>query len=236
MRSTFMDQLPVQSRRILPDNFKLLSGSHNSAEDGMCLLEATAYLAGEPHNDRPACVCPVLAAFGRRLNDNLKDADRQLLVGFAEKLIGTRSNRAVEQKRMYYFADSAVRIFAPMVMESRGRTEAAKKLRELPAIVDKASALVARDAAYAAATTATADAATAAATAATAAAYAAATAAAYAAAYAAAAAAYAADATADAATAATAYAATAYAAAYAARMPVIQEAVKVFEQAIAITE
>jgi hypothetical protein len=31
----------------------LLEGSHTSAEDGMCVMEAVAYVAGEPFSDHP---------------------------------------------------------------------------------------------------------------------------------------------------------------------------------------
>jgi hypothetical protein len=39
----------------------LSHGSHDRREDGMCLMEAVAFLAGERHSDRPVCACPVLS-------------------------------------------------------------------------------------------------------------------------------------------------------------------------------
>ena len=61
------------------DNLTLLHGTHESAADGVCLMEAVAWLAGEPHSDHPACSDVALAAYGRSLNDRLEDDERQLL-------------------------------------------------------------------------------------------------------------------------------------------------------------
>jgi hypothetical protein len=224
------------------DKITLKSGKHEEPTKkptattlNACLLEAAAYLAGEPWTDHPACVCPVLAAFGRRLNDAIPDdATRtRLLAPLVPLLVGTRSTIQTERARAYVAADFACREVAPLAFEARGRNDLAAQLRALPPIADKKSA----DAAYAAAADADAnDAAYAAyaATAADAAAYAAAAAAnadadadAYAAAgYAAAAAGYAA---ADAA----AYAAAA--AATAGREKVYTLAAACFRRMIAVT-
>ena len=128
-------------------------GSHKTREGGMCLMEAVAFLAGEKHSDRPKCACPVLSAYGRALNDLMGeraegDALRaKYLAPLAEKLAGTRSTPEVAQKRALFFIDRAVRLFAPMALESAGLKEEAKSLRGLPEIVDKKTAA---DAAYAA--------------------------------------------------------------------------------------
>ena len=45
------------------DTLHLDKGSHRSFEEGMCLLEAVAWVAGETHSDRPKCASPVIAAF-----------------------------------------------------------------------------------------------------------------------------------------------------------------------------
>lgn len=54
--------------RTLPEGFVLKHGSHKSFEDGACLMECVAFVAGEPHSDAPACASPVLTRFGVRLN------------------------------------------------------------------------------------------------------------------------------------------------------------------------
>ena len=41
------------------------TANHKAREDGMCALEAVAWLAGEPHTDHPKCVSQVIGAFVR---------------------------------------------------------------------------------------------------------------------------------------------------------------------------
>jgi len=114
------------------DSIHLAFGSHASREDGMCLMEAVAYVAGEPHTDRPKCVCPVLAAFGRAWNDSLSDEDRQrLLRPFVPRLVGTRSTPEVEQRRAFMAADWAVRVAAPVWLRVAGLNDAAGSLEAL---------------------------------------------------------------------------------------------------------
>jgi hypothetical protein len=48
---------------------QLSDGSHRSPDDGGCVMELASMLAGEPFTDRPASVCPVIAAFLRTYND-----------------------------------------------------------------------------------------------------------------------------------------------------------------------
>jgi hypothetical protein len=79
----------------------LKTGGHKSREDGLCAMEAVAWLAGREHTDHPPCVCPVIGAFVRSWNDGLpSDEDRNcLLRPILPKLIGTKSDAATEQKR-----------------------------------------------------------------------------------------------------------------------------------------
>ena len=63
-------------------------------EQGVCLLEAVSYIAGEEFSDHPQCVSPVLGAYGRRLNDWLADEDRQKLKPFIPQMIGTAAAAA----------------------------------------------------------------------------------------------------------------------------------------------
>lgn len=54
--------------RKLNPTFTLAEGSHKSIDDGACLMEAVAYVAGEKFSDHPECASKVLGAFGRSLN------------------------------------------------------------------------------------------------------------------------------------------------------------------------
>jgi hypothetical protein len=56
-------------------------------------------LAGERFSDRPRCVCRVIAAFLRSFNDRASHADRQRLVPYADRAVGTRGDREVTRER-----------------------------------------------------------------------------------------------------------------------------------------
>ena len=52
---------------------RLSEGSHKSASEGVCFMEAIAFFEGLPHSDHPECACPVLTEYGIRLNDGMPD-------------------------------------------------------------------------------------------------------------------------------------------------------------------
>ena len=56
-------------------------------------------LAGEPFTDRPATVCPIVAAFLRAYNDAVDDRRRQDLYPYASAAVGTRASRDVLRRR-----------------------------------------------------------------------------------------------------------------------------------------
>ena len=123
----------------------------------MCLLEAVAYIAGEPHSDTPECACGVLAAYGRAINDSMGEGPEgdalrdKHLAGIAPLLINTRSTRDVERRRAYLLTDRAVRVIAPMALDAVGLHDHAATLRALAPVTDAATARAAYAAAYAAA-------------------------------------------------------------------------------------
>ena len=122
----------------MPDLLKVIhleKGSHPSPEEGMCLLEAAAYLAGEPHSDHPECVSTVIATFGRHWNDHLDDADRdRLLLPLLPKLIGTAGG---DEKRLSLLAlDWLLRVYTPAWLDL-AEPEHAEKLREMPEVTEK---------------------------------------------------------------------------------------------------
>ena len=145
--------------RTLPDDLRLDSGSHpppNGAFEA-CVMEAVAYVAGEPWSDSPQCVCPVLASFGRSWNDWLPDDERQQLLPYIPRLIGTRSTPDVENRRAWMAADWLVRECAPAWLRLAGLDEHAHNLEQLAALTDGRTAeqaqpalTAARDAATAA--------------------------------------------------------------------------------------
>lgn len=119
----------------LLEEIHLRVGAHDEREEGVCLLEAVAYIAGENHSDQPICVCPVLAAFGRAWNDDLDDETRQKLKPYIPRMIGTAGDGHAERRGWMAF-DWLSRTCAPAWLELAGLPEHAAKLRGLPEPVD----------------------------------------------------------------------------------------------------
>jgi hypothetical protein len=116
------------------------AGSHAPDEGTYCAMELVAYVAGEPHSERPDCACPVIAAYTMRLNDALGEEDRQRLLPFIARIAGSRATPAAKLARCYLAATRAVKVFAPLALEARGLPAAAATLRALPDIVDRDTA------------------------------------------------------------------------------------------------
>jgi len=120
----------------------------------LCIMEAVAYIAGEPWSDSPDCASPVVSAFLRSWNDDLSDADRDRLLPAAvwvPRLVGSRGDPATEERRAYLALDWLIRVHTPawfdLVPSLASHAEA---LRALPEVVDLASAVASKDLVYAA--------------------------------------------------------------------------------------
>ena len=125
----------------------LTHGPHESREAGLCAMEAVAWLAGERHSDSPECVCPVIAAAMRALNDGMDDADRQRLVPYLKRVIGTRGDRELETRRRFAAADWAVRVAAPRALRALrafALDDEAARLEALAPVVDVSTARTAQ--------------------------------------------------------------------------------------------
>jgi hypothetical protein len=86
----------------LPPNhqtIKLSGGRHRGPEHGACVMELASMLAGGPFSDHPPCVSVVIAAFLRSYNDHVDEASRQDLYEYAARVVGTRTDAAVERVR-----------------------------------------------------------------------------------------------------------------------------------------
>ena len=126
---------PAKLKRIT----HLEKGTH-SPDSTWCLMEAVAYVAGESWSDSPECTCPVLASYGRALNDYMPDDQRQRLIPLIPKLIGTKAGREVELRRAYLLVDVAVRGLAPMALRAAHLDEEAHNLASLPEITNAVAA------------------------------------------------------------------------------------------------
>ena len=115
----------------------LKSGSHRSISSGACIMEAVAYVAGEPWSDHPECVSPVIAGFLRSWNDSLpSDADRdRLLRPLIPQVLNTR-NPELEQRRGVMCVDWFIREYTPAWLCLAGLNDNANTLSSLPEIMD----------------------------------------------------------------------------------------------------
>jgi hypothetical protein len=127
----------------------LASGGHDNEQNAFCVMEAVAYVAGEPWSDSPQCASPVIAAFLRSWNDSLSDEPRnRLLKPLIPLLVGTKASDEVEEKRSYMALDWLIRVFTPKWLELvPSLHEHAKALRDLEGIADIAGAAAAARAA-----------------------------------------------------------------------------------------
>ena len=114
----------------------LAVGSHNAGSSEMCLLEAASFQAGEPWSDRPVCVSPVLAMYGRHLNDVLPDPTRQRLVSFIPRLLNTAGD-GLDERRSYMALDWLTRTYLPAWLRLvPALTAQAELLSAAPEVVD----------------------------------------------------------------------------------------------------
>lgn len=127
---------------IVFDTLVLKYSSHRSPEDGLCAMEAVAWMAGEPHSDKPKCACPVVGAFMRSWNDGIKDdvTRTRLLKPLLPILVGSRSTKEVELQRSYLALDWLTRVQAPAWLDLRDDLkDHAAALRGLSPLVDVSS-------------------------------------------------------------------------------------------------
>jgi hypothetical protein len=125
------------------DHVTLQSGKHHAAKDGHCLLEVVSMFAGEPFSDAPACVCPVLAEFGRNWNDALRnDEERRALLQYIPRLVDTVATPKIELARAFMAVDWMARAHLPAVLERfQPLIDQAATLRDLPEVNSNAAAL-----------------------------------------------------------------------------------------------
>ena len=121
----------------------LATGAHNDRSDGLCLLEAVAWWSGETHTDHPACVSPILGAYGRAINDLLPPAKRQQLRQLIPLLPGTAAD-GLDETRSYAALDWLIRTWTPTWLDLAALKNDATALRRLHPLTDLSAARSAR--------------------------------------------------------------------------------------------
>lgn len=140
---TRMTTISKKAPADLENEFYLLPGKHASSEEGMCAMEVVALLNGGPHTDHPRCACPIISGYVRHINDNIPDDQRQRLLPYLPRLVGSVSEDH-EQARHEYFAWQAVRVFAPAALRAQGYRRFERQLenaKSLPRALDIAEAI-----------------------------------------------------------------------------------------------
>jgi hypothetical protein len=79
---------------------RLTKGKHTSPHHGVCVMELTSMLAGEPFTDQPSSASRSIGAFLRMYNDMLDDRRRQDLYSYASQVVGTVGSKWVERTRV----------------------------------------------------------------------------------------------------------------------------------------
>jgi hypothetical protein len=122
------------------DEVRLDRGQHSSPEAGMCFMEMVAFFAGEKHSDQPKCACPVLGAYGIRLNDSMPDDVRDRLLKPLVPLIAGTADKASEQQRAEFLAMWAVNRVLPILLRARGFADHAKACEDARTLAQANSA------------------------------------------------------------------------------------------------
>lgn len=126
---------------------RLARGGHSSDEiygGEACLVEAASVEAGPPEgadddwtpDDHDERVSPIIATYCRRLNDDLGDEDRQRLLPYKARIIGTRDD-SKEEARRWLVTDWMVHKHLPLWLRAAGCEEQAAAVEALPTITSR---------------------------------------------------------------------------------------------------
>ena len=125
------------------DKLALGRGGHTAPNNGLveaCVMEAVAYIAGEPWSDHPECASPIITSFLVSWNDSLDDNERQMLKPYIPRLVGTRTSKQDEETRSWMLTDWLARECAPGFMRLAGLVEQAELLEQLAPLVSAEAA------------------------------------------------------------------------------------------------
>jgi hypothetical protein len=134
-----MNTTIIPERLALLDTITLEKGAHDEFADGHCAMEVVSWLAGLGFTDAPECSSQVLRTFTIGLNDQWDEANRQRLVPFLPRMIGTAGD-GKDEARSYLALDWLIRTYTPAFLDLANLSVEAQGLRDLRRIVDLASA------------------------------------------------------------------------------------------------
>jgi len=111
------------------DALRLAKGAHDSFASGVGVMEAVAYVAGEPFSNHPHCASPVVGAFLRAWNDRLDDEARQRLKPYVVRMVGTAGSDKDEQRRRDMLWEWVLGTLVPTWLETAGMHAEATDVR-----------------------------------------------------------------------------------------------------------
>lgn len=127
------DRIDIRSRAaVLLGEVRLESGRHASRADGMCAMEAAAWLAGLDHDDAASCVDPVIAIYVRAINDRMDHMTRQRLKRFAPDFVDS-AHQDAETQRAMQLSHAASAHFLPAALRAAGLVGDADAVRRASA-------------------------------------------------------------------------------------------------------
>ena len=137
-------RLPSPPPPVPPElaGIRLRRGSSPPDTRCYCAMQVVNLLAGQELDSASETACPIASATIIVLNDGIWDDQRRndLLLPLLPAVVGSRGDVRNTQKRIFQAADWALRRFAPVELEALGRHRQAEFLRQLPAIIDVATA------------------------------------------------------------------------------------------------
>lgn len=119
------------------ENLTLSRGSHIHKNEGTCVMEAVAWLAGEPHSDKPQCTNFFIRNLMIEWNDSLpSDGMRNKVLGpLLIHVVGTNQPQ-FDFERSFILIDAMIREMIPFRLRTMKNYTFAEVLRRLPPIVD----------------------------------------------------------------------------------------------------
>jgi hypothetical protein len=101
--------------------------ARTGSSDGTCILQAVSWIEYRTLSEEPACVCPVIAAAARAINDTLPARKRQELKPYIPRLIGT-VDRNSYAARYGFLVRRSLLIYAQLILKFYGLSANAENL------------------------------------------------------------------------------------------------------------
>lgn len=110
------------------------ASAHATPDEGTTVMEAVAFIAGEPHSQSPVCCCPVIAAVVRSAGASRNYDTQNALCAFLFPLAQSKSTPEVEALRAQRLVDYVMFDALPNAFRRAQTHRPADLLANLPAL------------------------------------------------------------------------------------------------------